>query len=462
MKSNGLAVRKIVLKRHLFDIRQKYIRPLLGNFLLVASRAAKLAGRDANALRWALAAHRLLYSAAAFRLILSQLDTLRTHGDALVSNDVQRKEAIIRTIVLRWPTLQEQNIVEKGILVITFTKVSSYYYRHVNIDLLTRYFHVVLEPSWSGYMDPDILFWMNKTKEPVFVQASEIRDRVALECLCANLVPISIGASDWVDYRNFTPKESPKIYDSIYVANTDVVKRIHIYMKAIRRIVDAGHTSYKGVLVCAAWGGKAEEVKALVEHYRLTGNCELRLSLSQAELSELLAACKVNILLSVKEGSNRSLFESMFCNLPVIALENNIGVNKSYINEYTGVLAYEDQLPQVLLHMASHWRDYQPRRWALQNISPEATTAKLLVVIAARSGETPRPESRTFIKINNPEVSYLEYPAVPTADVAGPLLDVFSGGGICDISHEIASRRAEFMLRITTGQAPDSKPGVKI
>lgn len=451
MNPTAPARRSAVLKRRLFDVQQRYGRSVLGQVRLAASWLAALAGRPATALSQALAAHRLLYTPAAFRAVLRNLPALQTHGDALVSRGVERKEATIRTIVIRWPTLVgERDIAEKGILIITFTKVSSYYYRHVDIEQLTRYFHVVLEPSWSGYMDADILFWTTRTREPVFVQSSEIRDRVALECLCSNLVPISIGASDWVDYRNFTPLEREKTYDSIYVANTSPVKRIHIYLQAIRKIVREYDPAYRGVLVCAAWGGKAAEIQGLIDHYGIGENCKLQLSLSQAELSELLSACKVNVLLSLKEGSNRSLFESMFCNLPVIALADNIGVNKSYINEYTGALVYEDRLSEVLLHMAAHWQNYQPRRWALQNISPEATTAKLLAVIAARTAEAPLEGSRTFFKINNPEVSYLEYPALSTADVAGPLLDTFSLSGLCDISHEIARCRADFMLRITT------------
>lgn len=462
MTANGFAPSPAVLKRVFFDFKQRHVRGALGHALLAASGLARLGGQRVRALRWALAAHRLLYTPAAFRAVLRDLDALRTNGDALVSRDVAHKEATIRSIVIRWPTLQGADIAQKGILIITFTKVASYYYRHVDIERLTRYFHVVLEPSWSGYMDADILFWTTRTREPVFVQSSEIRDRVALECLCSNLVPISIGASDWVDYRNFAPTQREKIYDSIYVANTSPVKRIHIYLRAIAKIVREYDPRYKGVLVCAAWGGKAAEIQGLIEHYGVVANCDLKLSLTQAELSELLTTCKVNVLLSLKEGSNRSLFESMFCNLPVIALADNIGVNKSYINEYTGALIYEDRLSEVLVHMASAWKNYQPRRWAVQNIAPEATTAKLLAVIQARTGEQPDVGAPAFIKINNPEVSYLEYPHLQTADFIGPLLEAFSVQGLCDINHEIGRCQAEFMLRITTGEAVHSKAGGKI
>jgi glycosyltransferase involved in cell wall biosynthesis len=459
MTATGLASGLIALRRWFFDIKQKYIRIVVGLILLIGANVLKSLGRKTKALHFALAAHRLLYSAAAFRAVLANLDTLNEASDALVSQGVTRNEAVIRTIVIKWPVLEENLVAEKGVLVITFTKVFSYYYRNINIELLAKHFHIVLEPSWSGYMDADILFWTTKTQEPVFVQSSEIRDRVALECLCSNLVPISIGASDWVDYRNFEPTDQQKVYDSVYVANTDPVKRIHVYLNAIKRIVQTNNPNYKAVLVCAAWGGKANEIQALINYYKVAKHCELQLSLSQSQLSTLLSSCKVNVLLSLKEGSNRSLFESMFCNLPVIALADNIGVNKSYINEYTGALIYEDQLPEVLVRMARTWENYQPRQWALKNISPEATTKKLAAIIAARTpGKSSASLSPMLIKTNNPEVSYLDHPSVERADIMERLLNAFSIGYLCDISHELAECEKDFMRRITTDGTTNSKP----
>ncbi|HSB97948.1 MAG TPA: glycosyltransferase [Spongiibacteraceae bacterium] len=458
MRPSGLAIRLIPLRRWFFDIKQKYVRIIIGLFLLIAANLLKPIGKKTSALRCALAAHRLLYSAAAFRAVLRNLSALKDAGDALVSSGVTRNEAVIRTIVTQWPALQDRQIVEKGILIITFTKVCSYYYRNINIESLAKYFHIVLEPSWSGYMDADILFWTTKTEQPIFVQSSEIRDRVALECLCSNLVPISIGASDWVDHGRFTPNADSKIYDSVYVANTSPVKRIHIYLKAIKKIIEAYDRNYKAVLVCAAWGGKAAEIQALINYYGIAEHCRLELSLSQEQLSQLLNTCKVNVLMSLKEGSNRSLFESMFCNLPVIALADNIGVNKAYINEYTGALIYEDQLSEVLVQMAKTWGNYQPRQWALKNISPEATTKKLAAIIKARvPGGPAESSSPMLIKTNNPEVSYLEYPTIERADIMERLLNAFSLGSLCDISHELAQCQNDFMRRITTAGMTNSK-----
>jgi glycosyltransferase involved in cell wall biosynthesis len=458
MTAAGLAIGLIPLRRWFFDIKQKYVRVVLGLALLLGANVLKPLGAKTKALRFALAAHRLLYSAAAFRAVLANLNTLKKASDTLVSQGITRDEAVIRTIVIKWPVLAENLVAEKGVLVITFTKVFSYYYRNINIELLAKHFHIVLEPSWSGYMDADILFWTTKTQEPVFVQSSEIRDRVALECLCSNLIPISIGASDWVDHGRFTPTVRAKVYDSVYVANTSPVKRIHIYLKAIKKVVDTYQPGYRAVLVCAAWGGKAAEIQALINYYGIAEQCRLELSLSQEQLSDLLNSCKVNVLMSLKEGSNRSLFESMFCNLPVIALADNIGVNKSYINEYTGALIYEDQLPEVLVHMAKTWENYQPRQWALKNISPEATTKKLAAIIKARAPGMPT-ESRSpmLIKTNNPEVSYLDHPTMERGAVMHRLLNAFSMGNLCDISHELTECENDFMRRITTDGTTNSK-----
>lgn len=70
----------------------------------------------------------------------------------------------------------------------------------------------------------------------------------------------------------------------------------------------------------------------------------------------------MNILLSLKEGSNRAIFEGFFANTPAIVLKSNIGVNKSYINEQTGRLIREDELPEALVEFRSSFSRYSPRK----------------------------------------------------------------------------------------------------
>jgi hypothetical protein len=205
---------------------------------------------------------------------------------------------------------------------------------------------------------------------------------------------------------------------------------------------------YRGCLVCASWGGNIDAVQALQRYYGVENNMELIFSLNKQELNKVINSSKVNILLSYKEGSNRSLFESMFSGIPVICLAENIGVNKSYINEHTGLLISDKFLEDGLLHVKRNWDKYRVRQWALDNISPESTTERLVSVIDAWAKQVSTGD--VFVKTNNPEVSYLHYPNIEFKDINMHILDLFTSDrrGKVDIGDIIACRN-EFMNRIS-------------
>lgn len=346
-----------------------------------------------------------------------------TKSDA--SHGVSISEVATRTIVVKWPAFKDQQI-DKGILIITFTKTFSYFLRHINLESFGRFFHIVFEPSWSGYADPDIIGFVGRL-DSVIVQSSEIEDRVLLSSFPKTFVPVGFGASDWVDSKLFHNRSLTKKYDSVYIANTNPVKRVRRYLEAIRRIVSSGRTDYVGCLVCASWGGAQELIAKLVDSYKLKENIVLKFSLSRDQVIECLNQSKVNILLSFKEGSNRSLFEAIFCDTPVICIRENVGVNKSYINEFTGLLIADVQLEDSLLWMKDHYEIYRPRDWAIQNIDPKITTNKLVSLINSRipvlaSGVE---FSEVYVKTNNPEASYFEYPTVSHKKYSEGILKLF-------------------------------------
>lgn len=312
-----------------------------------------------------------------------------------------------RTIVLKNPDIQQTRI-EKGVLLITFTETFPFFFNHIDCDQLLKYFYVVLEPSWAGYCDPNILFWMKYKPHPVIVQATEIKDFHFLESLKSNLMPVTFGASDWVDMRIFQPLPGvKKEYDAIYVTNYNPIKRQHLLFRALNEMRDP---SYKIVLAFGRDGYAKSEIDHLIDYYNVRNNLIIYEALPQRQLNEILNKSKVNLLLSYKEGSNRSIFEAFFANVPGIVLKNNIGVNKNYINEMTGRLIDEKEVPQALLHFKTNWAQYNPRAWALDNISPLVTSKKLsrcLQKIAEDKGELWTREIAP--KVNAPEIKYF-YP----------------------------------------------------
>ncbi|MDR2153714.1 MAG: glycosyltransferase [Burkholderiaceae bacterium] len=315
----------------------------------------------------------------------------------------------LRAITLRAPRW-EGGQVRRGVLLIKFTETFRFFYHNIDIARLMRYFHIVLEPSWSGYCLPEILLWA-RFPEPIVVQASEPLDRQFLSDLGANLIPTEIGASDWVDHRVFHPLGGEKTFDVIYVANLTPMKRVNVYLRAVSELVRL-RPGFRAALVVSSFGGNEQEFAQLLRWYGIGSQLTVLMNQTQSQLNDIINKSRVSILLSRKEGSNKTLFESMFAGTPVILLRNNIGVNKDYINEHTGRLTDESQLVSTILEFVDGRIRTTPREWAIENISAERSTQKLEKVLRDVGMADPAVDAPLFVKMNTPEATYKD------ADVA--------------------------------------------
>lgn len=213
--------------------------------------------------------------------IIDALPDLVPPPDPLLSLDGEE----FRAIVLRPPT-HTKGIFRRGVLLIKFTETFRFFFHRLDIEQLLRCFHVVLEPSWSGYCLPEILLW-TRYKDPIIVQASEVRDREFIEALGTNLVPIEVGASDWVDHRIFRPLDVPKIYDVIYVANLTAMKRVNVYLRALSEIKKR-RPNVRAAIVLSSWGGNREAFEQMLRHYGVVDHLTVLMNQTQAQLNELI------------------------------------------------------------------------------------------------------------------------------------------------------------------------------
>jgi len=355
---------------------------------------------------------RTVPSATATLVLKSHLHLLLTTRPQFSNRKVSLEEASKRSIILSLPCIAEGSI-KKGVLLISFTTTLPFYLEHRQFATLDKFFVFVLEPSWAGYADPLILAFLLKATHCV-VQASEESDRVLINTLFPDVRAITIGASDWVNPAVFRPMDTEKKYDSIYVANLNPIKRVFRFLEAIDRI-RKDFPDYKACLICAGWGGTSSAISEYISKRKLQNNIEFIPGLPRNELVKAVDASKTNILLSFKEGSNRSLFESMFANVPVICIHENVGVNKSYINEYTGLLVSDSALEIALVGMHGGWSQFEPRSWALSNIAPEPTTRKYGSFC----------NLQLWVKSNDPEVIYLDSP-IDSAIISAYLLENLS------------------------------------
>ncbi len=138
---------------------------LLNNFVSTVLAAAAyllwIAFARKTSIHFSLMSLRYNFNAVALDVLKKALKESKNLIDEKITSDVQLGEASDRTIVLKWPVFNGAEH-SKGILLIKFTRTFSFYLNHIDIEKLNSYFHVVLEPSWSGYADPDILCWIGR------------------------------------------------------------------------------------------------------------------------------------------------------------------------------------------------------------------------------------------------------------------------------------------------------------
>jgi len=310
-------------------------------------------------------------------------------------------------IVLKAPRLQAGEVVEKGVLLLKYSEPIVAFHQSVNMAALLGHYQLVLEPSWTGYANLGFLAFTRYRNHPIVMLSPFRGDRRFLERLNTNLTPIELGPGDWVDPHVFTPLAGePKLYDVVMVARWNWMKRHDLLLDALRRIGDPG---FRVALVAAniSQDSDRQRILAAIEVSGLRRQIEIFEDIPADEVNRVLNQSKVNLLLSRQEGGNRALFEGFFAGVPGLALRHHIGIRTEHFLPETGRLIDRDELAPALLYFREHWREFNPRQWALWHISPEHSTRRLnefLIQHAQRRGEC---WTRDIVmKCNKPGLQY--------------------------------------------------------
>jgi glycosyltransferase involved in cell wall biosynthesis len=347
----------------------------------------------------------------------------------------------ISGIVLKSPR-ENDRVVEKGVLLLKNTERLDTFRRCVAMPSLLEHYSLILEPSWSGYANPKLLSFCIFRNNPIVVMSPCRADLQFLERLNSNLRPTPTGASDWVDPRVFRPLDGQdKRFDAVMVARWTLLKRHHLLFRALNRV---GDRSYRVALVASNIAGDSDRrtILSMIDEYRLADQITVFEDLEPSRVNEILNQSKVNLLLSRQEGSNRSLFEGFFAGIPGLAFANNIGIPITHFTPQTGRLIAEHDLPGALLYFREHWAQFDPRPWALANIAPEVTTARLNLLLRQLAQQRHEPWTQDIAcKTNGPELLY--YP------------DESEGHGFATIDDLVAQydRRSRGKARPQNGQS---------
>lgn len=319
------------------------------------------------------------------------------------------KKISSRVLVLKMPRINNNNILEKGAIVIKFSETFSVFFKLIDVEKFSKYFNIVLEPSWVGYALPEILVWSCLRPTKILIMAPYINDFEFISNLKLNIIPTSLGSSDWVNPEIFYKiPNTKKIYDSIYVANYNPVKRVERYIQAIAKIRKT-NPNFKGALVCAGTGSAKKEITEILKNYSTDADIDFLGGMSQKEINLRFNQSKVNVLISLKEGSNKGLAEGFFSGTPGLLISENVGGNHAHMNEFTGRTVPDVELERALIWFSEHSEKFSPDIWVRKNMDPTISTQNL----SAQLEEVEINEGREWtndllVKTNTPELTYID------------------------------------------------------
>lgn len=307
-----------------------------------------------------------------------------------------------RMLVLKLP----RDHGEKGVLYIMFSELFGLIPKAFDMEKLLKDYRLVLEPSWSGYCHNDILHY-TKYKEEIYISAAEEGDFHFISRLNSNLKPLSFGPCDWVDDRLFEAcckRSSEKVYDIVMNSHWGWSKRHYVLFKTLKNLP----TKMRVALIGSPWGGGTlKDVKDLAIYYGVDGQIDYFENIPYQKVIEVVSMCKLGILLSLKEGSNRAIAECLFADVPCIVLGEHVGGIKKNINLSTGRLVPESQVESAIWEMSNNLNAYSPREWALKNISCLVTTKNLNDYLKNRATACGEPWTEGIaVKTNSPELKY--------------------------------------------------------
>jgi glycosyltransferase involved in cell wall biosynthesis len=291
-----------------------------------------------------------------------------------------------RILVVKTPSCNE-----KGVIILDYSYVFPLFMQRFNVARIAEQYHLVLEPSWTGFCTLEILSYAT-LRYPVFIQASEPRDATFIDSLKTNLVTVPIAANWWVDYRIAKPDPGiQKEVDLIMVAAWAGFKRHWSFFECLSRM-RRRNRRLTVTLVGYPQEYTMADIAAMATAFGVRDQIELHEWLNPSEVAKQLNRAKALVLWSRREGFNRAIIEAMLTDIPVIIRQDfNYGYKYPYINELTGAYATEKTFEKVVDNVFADLKRFSPRAWIMKHMTCHHATQILqqrIREVSSMHGET--------------------------------------------------------------------------
>lgn len=291
---------------------------------------------------------------------------------------------------------------EKGVILLKYNKSFEEFAAIYDLARIGEHYRIVLEPSWTPNILPSYALFAGSELELV-IQCNQVNEVDFLGRLLSNTRPVLCSSSDWVDEDLFTPAET-KTFDIVLVASWAKIKRHSILFKALAQLNDP---SIRVALIGYPMERTVVSIQREMNRFGVAKQCEVFERIPPAQVSQIVAASKISLLLSKQEGGNKSIFESLFCDTPILVYRHHRGINMNCVNAATGMLADDHELAATMRHMIKHNDAFTPRRWAEQHTGSRIASAKLNEVLRDMSSKAQETWKTDIMqKINRPHLRY--------------------------------------------------------
>ena len=297
---------------------------------------------------------------------------------------------------------------ERGVILLLYGEAMAAFASVFDLAKLASRYSIVLETSGWGYQDARFFLYLGSDLD-VIVQSPRIQDFEFVQNLQSNLIPVRVGSGEWVDPETFRLRAPGKDceFDVVMVAAWDPLKRHELLFRALARLKQERDKPLRLALIGYPLGWTREPVENLLRRYDLTNDCTIFEKIPHADVARVVSESKVSLLLSRQEGSNRSVYESMFCGTPVIVYGDHRGINLDHVNEHSGLLADDNELADAIAKIVNHPEAFDPRGWALKNIGYENATKGVNEALKQSAQRRGLPWTRDIVaKRNAPNLRY--------------------------------------------------------
>jgi hypothetical protein len=256
---------------------------------------------------------------------------------------------------------------EKGVLFVSFETQWIRLLRPANFRELAERYTIVVAPSSSP---PHVLInyaFPVAFPGPVFTLISNPKDMAVFPRMSSNLTVVPLYASSWINPGLFQPlPRRERICDLLMVANFAKFKRHQAFFAALR----AMPKDIRVVLIGQNQDGRsAETIRSIANWYGVVDRFTLLSNQPYVEVVKQFCAARASVVLSKREGSCVAIAESLFADAPAAMLQGAGIGSRAFINEQTGRFLDERTLARDLTDFVHDADRYQPRQWALDNIS---------------------------------------------------------------------------------------------